>query len=128
MAGYLVTAGAVTVETSIGPGRAHVDVFRGARLPDDVPGEQIQTLLRLGSIVPVDEPGPADAPEPAAAPVPDVDAVPDGSAAVVLAWVNGDPERAVRALAVEQAKDGGGRTTVVAALTKLIPASPAAQS
>jgi hypothetical protein len=53
-------------------------------------------------------------PEPAA----DPDTVPSGTAATVLDWVGDDPERAVRALDVENAADRP-RTTLVAALEAL---------
>lgn len=49
---YHVTAGRVSVQTQINDkgARAYVDKFRGETLPDDVPREQIETLLRLGKI------------------------------------------------------------------------------
>lgn len=46
----IVTAGYVTVETAVPGGRANVDIPRGEVLPDDVPDEQRDTLLRRGDI------------------------------------------------------------------------------
>jgi hypothetical protein len=59
---YRVTAGSVTAETSVpGGGRARIDHYQGAILPDDVPEEQIQALLARGQIEPVTDAGePAD--------------------------------------------------------------------
>lgn len=55
---YRVTAGSVTAETALpGGGRARIDHFRGAILPDDVPEEQVQALLARGQIEPVDDEG-----------------------------------------------------------------------
>lgn len=51
------------------------------------------------------------------------DGVPDGTAAQVLAWVDSDPDRAALALAAEQHREPP-RSTVVAALDKLIPPVP----
>lgn len=46
--------------------------------------------------------------------------VPTGSAKDLLAWVGEDTHRAVEALTAERAKGDDARTTVVAALTKLV--------
>lgn len=59
---YVVTAGYVTVETSVGAGRAYVDIPRGAPVPGDVPAEQVEMLLRLGHVAPAAEPEPASDP------------------------------------------------------------------
>lgn len=48
--GYRVSAGYVTVETAVPGGRAQIDIPRGASLPDDVPAEQVETLLAQGRI------------------------------------------------------------------------------
>lgn len=67
------------------------------------------------------EPEPeAEAPaEPPEVPDPDGDKPPvDGTIDDLMAWVNDDPERAVQALAAEQAKDKP-RSTVVKRLTAL---------
>jgi hypothetical protein len=61
MGGYVVTAGYVTVETAVPGGRAEVDVPRGAALPDDVPAEQRDLLLRRHAIAPALA-GPVSAP------------------------------------------------------------------
>lgn len=116
MSAYIVTAGYVTVQTAVPGGRAQVDIPRGSVLPDDVPDEQVETLLRLGHIAVRVEPDPA--PD---GPVVDVagDGVPDGSAKDVLAWVDGDPERATAAWDAEQARDKP-RATLLADLTKLV--------
>lgn len=108
MGGYQVTAGYVTVQTSVGAGRAHIDIRRGAALPADVDEETVAALLRRGAIV--------------ATAVDDPDAVPAGAAAAVLAWVGDDKTRAEQALAAEQARDGGPRVGVVGPLTKLVQA------
>ena len=47
-----------------------------------------------------------------------VEPVPDDTAAKVIEWVNGHPDRAVRALEAERARETP-RTTLVAALEKL---------
>ncbi len=113
MAGpYVVTTGHVTAETAVGSGRAVIDFFRGYVLPDDVPVERIETLLRLGHIAKV-EPAPivepADEPDE---PV-DPDALPAGmSVPGTLAWVNGDGIRAQLALDAERAKDSPRATLV----------------
>lgn len=51
----------------------------------------------------------------------DLDAVPTGAAKDVLAWVGADAVRAKQALEAEQARDDGGRTTVLSQLNKLVP-------
>ncbi|WP_326565082.1 hypothetical protein VSH64_24890 [Amycolatopsis rhabdoformis] len=70
---YRVTAGRVSAETQVteAGGRATVDHYRGAVLPDDVPDEQLQHLLRLGHIEDAD-----GEPEPELAEV--LDAEPSG--------------------------------------------------
>jgi hypothetical protein len=55
----IVTAGYVTVETAVPGGRANVDIPRGEVLPDDVPDEQRENLLRLGHVEEAGEPTPA---------------------------------------------------------------------
>lgn len=49
----------------------------------------------------------------------DGDGVPDGSARQILAWVDGDHDRAALALAAEQGREAP-RSTLVAALEKLV--------
>jgi hypothetical protein len=80
-----------------------------------VDGELADYLLATGSPVV----------ELSAEPAVDVDGdgVPDGTAAQVLAWVDSDPDRAALALAAEQHRQPP-RSTVVAALEKLIPPVP----
>ncbi|WP_156925883.1 hypothetical protein [Glycomyces arizonensis] len=51
---YEVQRGYVTAETRIGPGRASVDFPAGARLPEDIPAEELATLARSGAVVWVD--------------------------------------------------------------------------
>lgn len=50
----------------------------------------------------------------------DGDGVPDGSAKQVLAWVRDDRDRAAQALAAERSKGDDARSTLVAALEKLV--------
>lgn len=50
------------------------------------------------------------------------DPVPDANKDDLLAWVGDDQDRAVRALAAEQERSGGPRSTVVAALEKVAQA------
>jgi hypothetical protein len=112
---YQVTAGSVTAETHVGPGRARVDFPRGATLPADALAEDVQRLLALGHIAEVpdfDEP-----PEPTD---PSPDDVPDASIEVVMAWVGTDPDRAVRALAFETGKGDNARSTLLARLEALM--------
>lgn len=113
--GYQVTHGYVTVPTAIDGGRAHVDIRRGAVLPGDVPDEFVQALLARGHIAEHESAEPAESAEQEVG----SGEVPGGTAAEVLAWVGSDAGRAARALEVEQAKDGGGRSTLVANLSKL---------
>jgi hypothetical protein len=47
---YRVTVGFVTVETTVGAGRASVDIQCGDLLPRDVPQEQVDRLLDRGDI------------------------------------------------------------------------------
>lgn len=49
----------------------------------------------------------------------DGDGVPEGSARQILAWVDGDRDRAAQALAAEQGREAP-RSTLVAALEKLV--------
>lgn len=111
-----MTHGAVTAETHVGPGRARVDFRRGDLLPDDVPAEDIATLLARGHIAELDGPG-VDA---------DGDGVPEGSAAQVMQWVgqgDGVAEQRRRAVAAYNAEGDRGehaRKTLLAALEKLV--------
>lgn len=116
--GWIVTAGYVTVETSVGPGRARIDIPHGDTLPDDVPSEEIERFVRLGHIgeEQPDTPPPTMATGPELTPTP----VPDGPIAAVLAWVGDDRDRARAALDVEQAKGDKARTGVVTPLTALV--------
>jgi len=113
---YRVTHGYVTVPTAVDGGVAHVDIRRGSVLPDDVPEEFVSALLERGHIAKHE----SDEPAEVAAPVADSEEVPGGTAVEVLNWVGDNTSRAARALEVEQAKDGGGRSTLVANLSKLV--------
>lgn len=115
---YQVTAGYVTVTTAVPGGRARVDIQRGNALPDDVPSEEVDALLRLGSLVWVaDDPGPAS--DDVGVDEPPALAVPNGTVAEMLAWVGSDPVRAAAALAAEQDLDNP-RSTLVAKLGELL--------
>jgi len=82
-----------------------------------VEGGLAQYLAETGSPVTVLEDEPAgDNPPP-----PDPDAVPDGSAEKVLEWVDGNPEKALRALEAETA--GKARKGLIASLEKLLEAA-----
>lgn len=109
MAAYVVTAGYVTVETSVSGGRARIDIPRGAPLPDDVPAEDVERLVGLGHVAVV-----------GSVPESDPDAIPDGTVADVLAWVGEDLERAERALDAEQDRGERARKGVVDPLTELL--------
>lgn len=111
---FIVTAGYVTVETRVGEGRARVDIQRGQGLPGDVPAEDRERLLARGDIAPA---GAA-----ASEPVSEVDPneVPSGTIPGILAWVDGDPDRAGRALAAEQDKGDKARSTLVADLAAIV--------
>jgi len=127
---HRVTAGHVTVEAAVPGGRAHVDVFRGELVPLDVPQEQVDTELRLGTIEPVevdDEPQSSDVDE--GGPVePQAIQVPEGmSVATTLEWVGENVERAKVALATEIGEDGNGRNTLIDRLQKMIAAAEAAE-
>lgn len=68
---------------------------------------------------PEPEPEPETPPEAPEVPDPDGDEPPvDGTIDDLMVWVNDDPERAVQALAAEQAKDKP-RSTVVKRLTAM---------
>lgn len=111
---YQVTVGYVTVTTHVGAGRARIDVPYGTTLPDDVPAEDIDRLLRLGHIKA------AESAEHDPAPDPNADGgVPAGPIAVVLQWVGDDTDRARAALDAEQAKGDQGRKSLIEALAKL---------
>jgi len=112
---HIVTAGLVTVETDVGPGRARVDVPRGELLPADAPLEDVERLVAAGDVVEVDDLDEALLPAG-----PDPDEVPDGTIVVVLDWVAGDPERAARALEAERAKGDRARSTLVEHLAELV--------
>jgi hypothetical protein len=58
--------------------------------------------------------------EPPTPDEPPADEVPDAAIPAVLAWVDGDPDRAVQALTFEQGKGERARSTLVADLTALI--------
>jgi hypothetical protein len=60
---YVVTAGRVSAETLVGPGRATIDFLRGSVLPDDVPDEQLLGFLARGEVVDEDA-QPEPEPEP----------------------------------------------------------------
>jgi hypothetical protein len=127
---HRVTAGHVTVETAVPGGRAHVDVFRGELVPLDVPQEQVDTELRLGTIEPVevdDEPSSSDVDEEKLVEPPAIQ-VPEGmSVATTLEWVGDDLDKARAALAAEEIKGEFGRATLVDRLTKLIAAAEAVE-
>lgn len=112
---YRVTDGFATVETAVGAGRARIDVPRGELLPADVPVEEVTLLLAQGRIEAVGTAIVAAAP----APVTGGDEVPAGTVDEVLTWVDADPARAAEALAAEQAKGEGARSTLVTKLTAL---------
>ena len=119
MAGpYEVLSGSATVSTNVGPGRAFVDLPRGAIVPDDVPAEEIETLLRRGHIGTV-----AALPftvEVSGEQVTVTDAVPPGmSVSTTLQWVGGDRERAQAAFDAEQAA-ASPRSTLLSRLTVLL--------
>jgi hypothetical protein len=135
---HRVTAGHVTVETAVSGGRALIDVFRGELVPLDVPKEQIDWELQLGTIEPteVDEHEPSDQdsdmdktdgngegaggePEPIVLP-------PGMSVATTLEWVGEDAGKAKAALAAEVGEDGNGRNTLIDRLQKVIAAAEAA--
>jgi protein involved in temperature-dependent protein secretion len=116
MMAHYVTHGYVTVPTAVDGGVAHVDIRRGAVLPGDVPEEYVAALLARGHIAKHEAVEPAEVAEPEV----DSEEVPGGTAVEVLAWVGDNAGRAARALEVEQAKDGGGRSTLVANLSKLV--------
>lgn len=69
MDAYVVTAGYVTVTTAVPGGRAMRDIQLGDLLPDDVPQEQVDTLLARGAVARVEEELPP-ASEPPAGPPP----------------------------------------------------------
>lgn len=124
MRSYIVTAGYVTVETAVSGGRALVDVAQGKILPDDVPQEQVDHELRLGTIEPVEAEPPHAPPSGQAAPeqTPDPNALPPGmSVSATLTWVGGNEERALAALLAEQAS-ASPRATLLDRLTKVIDA------
>ena len=58
---HIVKAGYVTVTTTVGAGRAAIDIPRGETVPGDVPAEEIERLLAHGHIVAVDPPAPTPA-------------------------------------------------------------------
>lgn len=112
----IVTADSVTVETSVGPGRARVDFFRGQTLPGDLTEEDRERVLRLGQAVQVD-----DSPPPAA----EFDPATLGQATIdaILGWVIDDPappQRAQLALDAETAEKGKNRTTLIDRLKAII--------
>jgi hypothetical protein len=126
MNAYVVTAGYVTVEAALpGGGRALRDFPRGAVLPADVPSEQIEHELRLGTIescasvaVPVAEVA-AEVPQVTS----DPGAMPEGmSVSSTLTWVGDDKDRAAAALAAETAEGGKNRATLVSRLEAVIAA------
>lgn len=92
---------------------------------DEVGGGLALYLLQTGSSVePVDDDARAVAAELVAPDEPDGDEPPeeldiDAVAAVVLAWVGEDPDRARVALDAEQAKGEAARSTLVKALEKI---------
>ncbi|GAB2951946.1 hypothetical protein GCM10027280_45410 [Micromonospora polyrhachis] len=113
---YRVIAGYVTVEMGVPEApsaRARRDVRQGLLLPGDVPESEVRALLEQGHIEPVDD-------EPASPDDDQDDKVPTGTIAEILAWVDGNPDRAARALDVEQA--GKARSTLVADLTAIVDA------
>jgi hypothetical protein len=81
---------------------------------ETVSGDLADYLLKTGSPVEEVPAGPAvDV---------NVDGVPDGTIAQVQEWVGDDRDRAALALTAEQAKGDGARSTLVAALDKLLTA------
>jgi len=138
---YRVTAGKVTVETAVGPGRALIDIFQGNILPADVPQEQIDTELRLGTIEEVmaeksapsttDSDGSTD--DGANVPPPSTEELvppelPQGmSVPTTLEWVNAVPEevhdRAEVALNAETGAGGKNRSTLIEQLQEIFEAT-----
>lgn len=106
---WIVTQSAVTAETSVDPGRARVDFYRGDVLPGDVPEEDITRLSHFGHIEWVEEPEPVDP-----------DAVPAATIETILGWVGDDPERAQRALDAETAGRGKNRSTLIDRLKSIV--------
>lgn len=117
MASYVVTAGYVSVVTAVRGGRAAVDILRGQVLPEDVPAEQVGTLLRLGHVAEVT----AEPAEPATPAAPTVGPA-DGTIAEVLGRVAGDPEKALAAWQAEEAKGEKARSTLLRDLTAIVEA------
>ena len=65
---HIVKAGYVTVTTTVGAGRAAIDIPRGEHVPGDVPAEEIERLLVDGHIELVE--APVEAPSEPAPPAP----------------------------------------------------------
>lgn len=105
----IVTAGSVTVETNVGPGRARVDFFRGQTLPDDLTQEDRERVLRFGQ---------AEEVEAADDAAPEFDPATLGQANIVdtMLWVGDDKAKAQQALDAEIAEGGKNRKTLVEAL------------
>jgi hypothetical protein len=126
---YRVTAGKVTVETAVGPGRAQVDFFKGDVLPNDVPQAQIETELGLHTIVEVVRAEPAVGGSAGDSGAGDDQegagtlSVPGGmSVSTTLEWVDSDPLKAQAALNAEEAS-ASPRSTLVARLEAVITAA-----
>lgn len=122
MTDYIVSEARLTVETNVGRGRAHIDVYRGQPVPADISAEQRDNLLRLGHIIEVvpDDPDGSGVDE-------NGDGVPEGSAAQVVAWVQeGDGEerldRARMAQEAELVKGDHARKGLLADLSKILEA------
>jgi hypothetical protein len=108
LADYLVATSSPVEEIPTGP---------ADEVPDDepeAPDEAVDKTLARALEAPAEE-----EPEGPAVDI-DGDGVPDGTVGQVQEWVGDDPDRAARAFAAEKAKGEQARTTLVAALDKLL--------
>lgn len=88
--------------------------------PPNTGGDSVPALLSEGGYL-TDTPIPPELAESLNKGPETIAEVPEGIAEVVLSWVDGDPERALAAWDVEQARDKP-RSTLLAALEKLVSA------
>lgn len=118
----VVKAGAVTVLTQVGAGKAWVDVPQGELVPDDITDEERKRFLASGAIGRRD--GKAYEAPVAARPVagevePDEipeNLLPGGAVEDILAWVGDDLARARVARDMEEAKGPKARANLLEAL------------
>jgi hypothetical protein len=99
------------------------DATRAARALEREQGSGRPRSKLVEALAKVTEAGPPSVGEPPAGDRPSGD-LPDGDAAAVLAWVDGDPDRARHALDAEVAKDAAD-AELVDALTEAVDADPA---